>query len=145
VWFAHRPWLRSEAGTATDAWVEVGERVEGDEGDTTWLAEFLSAGPRQAEVALWFKQDVLGRTAWKNILRNSADIVSGLQGHGFVCDASDGSLTIPITLSADALATAFEEKDFTAAFAPLTAALTGVIGATGLLDQLVEAVRTQAA
>lgn len=142
--FSNSSWGSTEAGAKPQAWFDMDEETPHGEGDELWLTDFLCAGPNGAGVAFFFKQKLLGSSAWKRFMRENPGFLSELQPFGFMYDASDGALYIPIRLDRETLALAFEEDDFAAAFQPLAAVLSALIEASETFDRLVAAARAHA-
>ena len=114
--------------------------IDGDAPET-WVAQFL--GFAGAGMQLLLDTNALGRAKWKALLRSQGELIDQLVSKGFRCDARDGVLAMPVLIHKDALIGAFEEQDFEAALAPISAALDRIRAEKQMLDMLVDAIRSK--
>lgn len=139
IWTAHRSWLIPDADPANaDFWLGLDERTAfGNDGEDSWIASFTGSGPNRATAALWIDQTILGKVAWKRLVKSNLDLVDELRTAGFGLDEDDDRrLFLPITIDREKLALAFENGDFDTAMIPIVEARRRIVEALPVLDKL---------
>ena len=147
IWIAKKAWLRPDASPVdADFFILLDEGAsENGHGENSWLASFTGAGTDPATTVLSFSQDVLNDGPWKKLLKTHPQVVDAIIAKRFIYDVRAGSLSIPMVIDRETLATAFEDEEFGAAFEPLAQAVDTVIAAEAELDALVDLARAAAA
>lgn len=87
------------------------------------------------------KAAVRGRL--RTIIRDDPALLENLRASGFSWRPK-GDLTVPVTITREALAAAFEDEDFDTALAPIAEALDRIHAARKHLDLLVDRIRAEA-
>ena len=147
VWFARENWLLPDrADPEADFWLGLDERTSGEEeGEGSWLAAFVGSGPNGSTMAFWVDQRIVGKAAWKRIVKGNADLVDTLRGFGFSLDLDDDRrICLPFTLDREKLAVAFESDDFDVVMEQVTSILRRAIEALPHLERLREIARAAA-
>lgn len=147
VWFARKEWLLPDRSDPdADFWLGLDERTDGDaDGESSWLAAFVNAGPEGSTMAFWVDQRIVGKAAWKRIVKSNGELVEALRGSGFSLHLDDDRrLCLPIVLDREMLALAFENDDFDAVMAPVAAAVRNAATASPHLDRLRDLAREAA-
>lgn len=115
------------------------------ENDLYWVANFV--GVEGTGVGFEVLSDTGTKAAVRRTLRRifGADqaILETLRTSGFSW-SPQGDLTMPVTISREALAAAFENEDFDTALAPVAEALDRIHAARKHLDLLVDRIRGEA-
>jgi hypothetical protein len=141
IWLAYRSWLTPDAVPAdADFWIGLDERTSfGNDGENSWLATFTASGPNGATTALWIDQNILGKVAWKKLVKANGGLIDELRSGGFSLDEDDDRrLYLPLVIDREALATAFESEDFDLAMRPVVEAYGKVVDALPQLQRLRE-------
>lgn len=141
VWFAEREWLLpDQRKPKADFWLGLDERVAGgNEGENSWLATFVASGPNGATTAFWIDQRIVGKGAWKKLIKANDVIVASLRDCGFSLDEDDDRrLCLPFVLDRELLATAFESGDFDEVMRPAASAVAMGMSAAPHLRRLRE-------
>ena len=147
VWFAREDWLLPDrSDPEADFWLGLDERTSGDEeGEGSWLAAFVGSGPNGSTMAFWVDQRIVGKAAWKRIVKANADLVETLRGFGFSLDLDDDRrICLPFTLDREKLAAAFENDEFEVVMEEVSTVLHGAVEALPHLERLRELARSAA-
>lgn len=139
VWLADSMWLRpGKHGHDADFWLGLDERTSASgKNENSWLANFVASGPEGSTMAFWLDQRIVGKSAWKKILKTNDDVLSSLRDCGFAFDEDDDrKLCLPLELDREKLAVAFETDDFDLVMEPVTVAVGSLVEALPHLQRL---------
>ena len=137
----HPDWRMTRGVGNGDAWIELAEITSVDDREYSWLAAAARAGETQLGLELTFRRGLMD---YAEDLLGDAKAVAGLLKQGFVRDAQNERLFLPIDIPAEALAQGFEQNDLAEAVAPVGRAVTQAIASKADLDAVINQVREAA-
>jgi hypothetical protein len=125
-----------------DMWLEVSEiSADKEENEHTWIAAATKTGPTQMGIEIKFRR---GLQDDAEAIVSDSRAIAALLKQGFVRDAENLVLYLPIHIPAEKLAQGFEQNDLTPVVEPFGQAMAQALAAKPALDKLIEQVRTAA-
>lgn len=138
-WLAPREWrVAGDDEGNFDLFAKFDERMETDR---SWVATVSGVG--ETGVVFAMESNTLSNHSLNRILGGDTTLTETLREFGFTWEPR-GRLSMPITISREALAQAFQDEDFTIALAPVSEALDRIQAARKSLDLLVDRIRERA-
>ena len=135
-------WKMARGVGTGDAWLELAEIGNEDEGCFSWIGVATGAGGTRFGIALRFR---LGLQDYSEDAIFDEKAVAPLVKLGMERDEDEGCLFFPIDIQPELLAQGFETNDLDKALAPAGAAMRKAMAAKAELDRIVNDVRTVAA
>lgn len=116
-----------------------------NDNDLYWISNFAGVSETgiEFEVASDSGRVAAVRKALKAIFKSDPTLLENLRASGFSW-SPEGRLTMPVTITREALAAAFEDEDFDTALTPIAEALDRIHAARKHLDLLVDRIRGEA-
>jgi hypothetical protein len=138
LWMAPRTWLNPGA-KAPDArgWFSFDELYEEDWDEAeTWVGAITGATSGVPKAAFFFRQDQLGKLAWKKLVKANEALRDELLRLGFSYGVDDSEFYLPIMLDPDELGAGFEQGSTETAFQSVRSGLAAIVASTPLFEQL---------
>ena len=141
-WFAPEKWkTEDEDDDSYNTWFAV-DSTNVDDDDDYWVVLFCGMGLQGAEAGFMFDYDKKafgGKTAWKNKLKEKAEVVEEIVKLGFK-QQNDGRFFLPVRLDNQQLADTWKEAGALEGnddcFQPVRDALEKIIKAVPLFEEL---------
>jgi hypothetical protein len=130
-------------GVTWQPWLELGPiDADGELLHVSHLAEFLDLPGGSTRKGLSFRQDALGKTKWRALLRESAEAIEGLRALGFEVNERQGTISLPLSFDAVLLQKGLLEDDLEPVMSPIETAFDKAVEALPYFQLLATAIRS---